>query len=335
MALKLSLDALEALDAIDRRGSFAAAAEALHRVPSALTYTMQKLEQDLGVAVFDRSGHRARLTAAGRALLEQGRQLLGAAADLECRVRRVATGWEAELRIAVDGLLAPEGLLPLLEEFAQVQPATRIRLAREVLDGTWDALASGRADLAIGAAGDGPAGRGFVTRHFADVEFVFAVAPGHALAALPDPLAADDVRRHRAIVMGDTSRTQPTRSVGVLEGQETLTVPDLGTKIAAQVAGLGCGYLPLPAALPHLSARRLIAKAVEGGKPRERTVLAWHSGEVGRALRWFVKRLEQPDVRDLLCGGEVPGAAGAREAPGRGRRARSARPRTPSPDANA
>lgn len=323
MALKLSLDALEALDAIDRRGSFAAAAEALHRVPSALTYTMQKLEQDLGVAVFDRSGHRARLTAAGRALLEQGRQLLGAAADLECRVRRVATGWEAELRIAIDGLLAPEGLLPVFEEFAAVQPATRIRLAREILDGTWDALASGRADLAIGAAGDGPSGRGFVTRHFADVDFVFAVAPGHALAALPDPLGAEDVRRHRAIVMGDTSRTLPTRSVGILEGQETLTVPDLGTKIAAQVAGLGCGYLPLPAALPHLSARRLIAKAVEGGKPRERTVLAWHSGEAGRALRWFVKRLEQPDARDLLCG-EVPGAAPARPAPRRARRAPAA-----------
>jgi DNA-binding transcriptional LysR family regulator len=114
--------------------------------------------------------------------------------------------------------------------------------------------------------------------------------------------------RHRAVVIGDTSRVLPGRTVGVLAGQDTLTVPDLPTKIAAQVAGLGCGYLPLPAALPHLSARRLIAKAVEGAKPRERTVLAWHSGEVGRALRWFVKRLEQRDVRDRLCGGEVPGA---------------------------
>lgn len=320
MTLKLSLDALEALDAIDRRGSFAAAAEALHRVPSALTYTMQKLEQDIGVPVFDRSGHRARLTPAGRELLEQGRRLIAAAADLECRVRRVATGWEAELRIAIDGLLAAEGLLPLVAEFAVVQPATRVRIAREVLDGTWDALVSGRADLAIGAAGDGPTGRGFVTRPFADVEFVFAVAPGHPLARLSDPLRAEDVLSHRAVVMGDTSRVLPTRSTGVLAGQETLTVPDLQTKIAAQVAGLGCGYLPLAAALPYLSARRLIAKAVEGAKPRERTVLAWHSGEVGRALRWFAKRVEQPDAKDLLCGGAVPGAARAPAAAGGRRR---------------
>ena len=57
--MKLSLDGLLVLDAIARKGSFAAAAEELHRVPSAITYTVQKLEQDLGVTLFDRSGHRA------------------------------------------------------------------------------------------------------------------------------------------------------------------------------------------------------------------------------------------------------------------------------------
>lgn len=54
--MRLTLDALQVLDAIERRGSFAAAAEALFRVPSAITYTVQKLEQDLTVPLFDRSG---------------------------------------------------------------------------------------------------------------------------------------------------------------------------------------------------------------------------------------------------------------------------------------
>ncbi|MDX1654422.1 MAG: LysR family transcriptional regulator, partial [Candidatus Competibacteraceae bacterium] len=99
--MRLTLDALAVLDAIDRRGSFAAAAAELTRVPSAITYTIQKLEHDLGVAVFDRSGHRARLTPAGRRLLEEGRQLLRAAGDLERSVKRVATGWETDLCIAV------------------------------------------------------------------------------------------------------------------------------------------------------------------------------------------------------------------------------------------
>lgn len=52
----LTLEALRVMDAIDRRGSFAAAADELGRVPSALSYTMQKLEEELDVVLFDRSG---------------------------------------------------------------------------------------------------------------------------------------------------------------------------------------------------------------------------------------------------------------------------------------
>ncbi|MRR51955.1 MAG: LysR family transcriptional regulator, partial [Rhodocyclaceae bacterium] len=110
--MKISLDALELLDAIDLRGSFAAAAQALHRVPSAITHAVRKLEEDIGVELFVREGRRAQLTAAGRTLLEEGRQLLQAAGELECRVRRVATGWENELSLAVDAALDLTRLFP-------------------------------------------------------------------------------------------------------------------------------------------------------------------------------------------------------------------------------
>ena len=55
MAYAVTLEALRVLEAIHQLGSFAAAAEALFKVPSALTYTVKKLEEDLGVALFDRS----------------------------------------------------------------------------------------------------------------------------------------------------------------------------------------------------------------------------------------------------------------------------------------
>jgi DNA-binding transcriptional LysR family regulator len=74
--MKLSFEVLEALDAIDRTGTFAEAAELLHRVPSSLSYLVQKLESDLDVALFDRTGRRARLTHAGRVVVEDGRRLL-------------------------------------------------------------------------------------------------------------------------------------------------------------------------------------------------------------------------------------------------------------------
>ena len=81
--MRISLEALHVLDAIDRKGSFAAAATELNRVPSAVTYTIQQLEQDLDVLLFDRRGHRAVMTTAGQALLQEGRRLLAAAGEIE------------------------------------------------------------------------------------------------------------------------------------------------------------------------------------------------------------------------------------------------------------
>ena len=133
--MRLSLDALLVIDAIDRKGSFAAAGHELHRVPSAITYTVQKLEEDLDVLLFDRRGHRAKLTAAGRELLNEGRHLLRAAGELEARVKRVATGWEAELRIAYDSIIPVGAMLLLARQFSTENANTRLRFAPEVLGG--------------------------------------------------------------------------------------------------------------------------------------------------------------------------------------------------------
>ena len=135
--MRLSLDSIQVIDSIDRNGSFAAAATELHRVPSAITYSVQQMEQDLDVLLFDRSGHRARLTDAGLELLKEGRHLLRAAADLECRVQQVAKGWESELRLAVDTIIDPEKLYPLLDEFYRQNTGTRLRLSTEVMAGNW------------------------------------------------------------------------------------------------------------------------------------------------------------------------------------------------------
>lgn len=162
--MRLTLDSLSVLDAIDRRGSFAAAAEELHRVPSAVTYSISKLEDDLDVTLFDRSGHRAELTEAGRELLEEGRHLLRAAASLEGRVKRVATGWETELRVAIGDLMNQKSVFKLAQEFYKEQSGTRLRFVEEVYGGTWDALVSSRADLIIGAPAGGPSGGGYATR---------------------------------------------------------------------------------------------------------------------------------------------------------------------------
>lgn len=292
--MKIALDTLEVLDAIDRKGSFAAAAHELHRVPSAITYTVQKLEEDLDVLLFDRRGHRAKLTAAGRELLAEGRRLLRAASELESRVKRVATGWEAELRIAYDSVVPCNAVLELVREFQRQECGTRLRIAAEVLGGCWDALVSGRADIAIGASGDGPAGGGYSTRLLGEVDWVFAVAPDHPLARLPEPLTAADILSHRAVSVADSSRNLSPRTTGLLSGQETLTVHDLAGKRLAQVMGLGVGNLPRDLAEHEAAAGRLVIKATAEPKVSSQLFLAWRTAHKGRALAWFVDRLDEP-----------------------------------------
>lgn len=300
--MKISLDALMVLDAIARKGSFAGAAQEMHRVPSAITYTVQKLEQDLGVKLFDRSRQRARLTAAGEALLHDGRYLLRAADDIECRVRRVATGWESELRIAVDDIIPVERLFPLLREFYAEGSGTRLRLSSEVLNGCWDALIGGRADLVIGAPGDPPPEGAIAVEPMGQFEFVFVVAADHPLAAAAEPLSAEDILRHRAAPAADTSRVLSPRSTGLIDGQDTLTLPGLRAKLAAHIAGLGVGYLPLKWAEPHISAGRLVRKAVAGSKPVASVYCAWHPKNAGKALKWFVAKLRDGGVQAYLRG---------------------------------
>jgi DNA-binding transcriptional LysR family regulator len=294
--MKLSLDALQVLDAIDRRGSFATAADELHRVPSAITYTVQQLEQALDVLVFDRRGHRAKLTPAGRELLDEGRHLLRAASDLECRVQQVARGWESELRIAVDTIVGVEKLYGIATEFYAANTGTRLKLLHEVLAGTWDALVNARADLAIGTSGEIPSGGGFATRSLGHIDMVLCAAPFHALAQQPQPIPDAKIHEQRAVAIADSSRLLPPRTVGLLTGQDTLTVPSLEAKVAALVAGLGVGRLPRWVAEREQYAGRLKILEVEVREASAEAFIAWRPANAGKALKWFLKRLEDPLV---------------------------------------
>ena len=294
--MRLSLEALQVLDAIDRRGSFAAAATELHRVPSAITYSVRQLEEGLGIELFDRAGHRAVLTEAGRELLAEGRRLLLAAADLECRVQQVVRGWESELRIAVDTLIGLEKLFRTVGEFYAESRGTRLRISQEVLGGVWDALASGRADLGIGASGDAPAGRNFTSRRLGRAEMRFVAAPFHPLCSEPQPLSVAAMREHRAVSIADTSRLLPPRTVGLISGQDVLTVPSLEAKTAALVAGLGVGFVPRWIAEREAAAGTLRILSIAGSAPSSELQVAWRPGQEGKALKWFAQRLDDPLV---------------------------------------
>ena len=306
--LRLSLEALQIIDAIDRRGSFSKAGTELHRVPSTISYTVGKLEDDLRVQVFERNGPRIVLTPAGRELLKEGRYLLKAAHDLENRVRRVASGWETELAIGMDSMFSALALGDDIRAFYEMAQHTRLRLVQETLSGAWEALLDRRVDLLVGVAGEGPAGGGYVARPIGEMPFVFVVAASHPLAAMPEPLGRTQLQDYRAVVVADSARSMAPRTVGLLLGQDTLTVPTMQLKYELQLAGFGFGFMPEPCARRAIAAGLLVEKQVEEVREPETFYLAWRSGEDGAALKWWSARMQQAGVFAHLCA-YLPGVA--------------------------
>jgi DNA-binding transcriptional LysR family regulator len=290
--VRLNLDALLILDALDRYGSFAAAAARLYKTPSALSYMVQKLESDLDVTILDRSGHRAKFTDTGKLMLEKGRLLLRAAQDLEQQARYVESGWESEITLGIDASFPFERLLPLIDRFYSQHHHTRLRFSHEVLAGSWESLIYGCADIIIGAICEPPSRAGFAFKPLGRLEYVFAVAPQHPLAALPEPLAKDTVRQHRAVVVRDTSRINTPQNLHILDEQDALTVFNFDAKLAAQLAGLGCGYLPRYLAQPYLARGELVAKSVEGEYCSDAAYFGWRESATGLAVKWWRERLQ-------------------------------------------
>jgi DNA-binding transcriptional LysR family regulator len=304
-APRLDFEALRLVDTVARRGSFAAAAAELGKVPSAITHAVRRLESDLDVLLFDRRGYRARLTSAGEALLRDGRPLLAAVEDLGQRLRLLAGGWEGELRIALDSIYPFSALLPALERFYRAAP-TRLRFLHEVLGGTWDALVTGRADLAIGAADRAPdaapLAAGCRSVALGRVRFVFAVAPAHPLARAAEPIGLVELRSHRQVVVGDTSQRMTPRSSGLVGAPDALVVPSMEAKVAAQLAGLGVGYVPEHLAAEALARGALVARRVQaerGERNTTRVHLAWRADARGKALDWWLAELRTSAPRAL------------------------------------
>ncbi|HEY8608317.1 MAG TPA: LysR family transcriptional regulator [Noviherbaspirillum sp.] len=294
---------LAMLQAISERGSFAAAARALGMVPSALTYRVRQVEDALDVLLFDRRSRQAKMTEAGIELLREGGRLLVEIDAMANRVKRVATGWEPRLTIAVDTIIDRTTILELCEAFFAMQPPTQLRLRHETLSGTLDALTSGQADLALGVMAEAATTAGLQARPLGAPRFVFAVAPHHPLAQEAEPLSDLAIVKHRMVAVADSISRGSGMTLGLLREQDVLTVASMDAKLEAQLRGLGAGFLPAGLAAPHVRTGRLVVKRVERAERELQLSYAWRksgSSPPGRALQWWLQQCENPATREAL-----------------------------------
>ena len=292
MAQKLTLEALETLDMIDRKGSFSAAAAALYRVPSAISYTIQKLEQDIDVSLFKKEGRRSVLTPAGRILLAQGREILDATNKLIETTRQVDSGWESTLNVAVDSIMDINPLFPDISALYGLKPDIEINLFEEVLGGSWEAIKEERADIIVGASEPPTDQQGITLLEIGQIHWLFCVASQHPLAKLSTPLSESDIQAYPAVVVRDSSQRAPHLSRRLFSTQAKMHVQNMQQKINVQKAGIAVGYLPDNRISSELKDGSLMELNIEGQTPVSTPVYAaWKSNNSGKALKWLASRL--------------------------------------------
>ena len=196
-------------------------------------------------------------------------------------------------------------MLELCAKFFDLNPPTRLKLRDETLSGTLEALTSGQADLALGLVAEGSSVAGLQLRPLGSQRFVFAVAPHHPLAGRPEPLSDETIRAHRAVAVADSVQRGGGLTVGLLGGQDVFTVPGMPAKLEAQLRGLGCGFLPECLAQPYIDTGRLVPRRVERAERHIHSSYAWRKtaeATHGKALDWWLARLESPLTRSALLG---------------------------------
>jgi DNA-binding transcriptional LysR family regulator len=232
---RITLEQWRALQAVVEGGSYAKAAEALHKSQSTITYAVQQIQSLLKVKAFQIQGRKAVLTEAGQVLYRRAKTLLEEAAALERGAAEMAQDWQPEIRIAVEIVFPTWLLLECLAEFAKARPETRIEIYETVRSGTQEMLAAGHADIAIGES------VGVHSRLLMPIRVVGVASPQHPLHKLGRPLTERDLKRHRRVFIRDTGSN---RTVDVSGVELRWTVSNKATSIRVVTMGLAFALLP-------------------------------------------------------------------------------------------
>lgn len=293
----LTLDQFQVFTAVVEEGSFSAAARRLNRAQSAVTYAIQKLEEQSGVELFDRSAYRPALTEAGRALSPRAQQILQELAAYRAQARGMAEGLEPELSLVVDSMFPIPALAGALHEFQSEFPSVVTRIYVESIGAAVQPLLEGSVDLGLVLA-MAAGGEELERLRVADIPLLIVAAPTHPLTKVKGAIPVDVLRQHLQLVLTDRSALTRGRDHGVV-ATRTWRLADLGAKRAMLMAGLGWGSMPRHFVEDDLADGRLVSLRPEEwdgfeAMPVLSAVLAYkRRRELGPAGRWMLGRLSQ------------------------------------------
>jgi DNA-binding transcriptional LysR family regulator len=290
----VTIEQLRTLRAVAEAGSFSAAARKLGRVQAAVSQAIDRLEAQLGLRLFDRSGRVPRLTQHGEAVVTAAARVEGDVEALDELVASLKRGAETTLRIVVDVMFPTDSLVAFAKEFSAVHPSIELVLFTEVLSAVTAHVREKRSTFGI-AIEDADM-KDLDQRAIADVRLVSVAAPAHALARGDGPIDAARLSDAVQIVLGEHRHEAERGSDdhGVLSPR-TWRVVDLATKHALIANGLGWGHMPEHVVRDDLRAGRLVGLQLEAWRRpalRRSLVLVRRRDVVmGPVARWAQGRL--------------------------------------------
>lgn len=290
--MAVDLESLRVLNAVVETGSFAKAADRLHKTQSSVSYQISKLEQQLNAQVFDRSSYRAKLTPIGQRILEEGRRLLQQAAYVTRLVDHFSEGWEPKLELVVDGMLPTAPVLGVLKEMTDLAIPTRIQFRTEFLGGVQQRFEQQQADLMLVL--DYQADPACSAISLQALEAVLVVSRQHPLAARQG-LDPRELHAFVELTVHDTSYSTAHGGLQTFGGERVFYLSDFRTKKEALLQGLGFGWMPLEQVRDELQNGQLQEVDYQGGSRYSYSpLLVFRKNEpLGRAGEMLKEKLQQ------------------------------------------
>jgi len=282
---------LDVVSSVARHGSFSAAAQELHRVPSAVSYTVRQLEQWLAVPLFVRRHRDVELTPAGKLFIEQTREVMKNMLDTRRLCQQVANGWSGQLKVTVNAIVKQERCQQLVLDFYRHFPDVELLLGYEEFNSVWDAIADESADIVIGVNSAVPVASRYSFRDMGQLNWLCVVSAQHPLASLSSPLNDDQLRCYPSLCIHDTSRNFPTRETWTLDNQRRLVVPNWISGLDCLRESLCVGMVPTHLVQPLIQQGELVALNLQRQFISSPSYVAWNQDKHSLAMAWVLDYL--------------------------------------------
>ena len=277
--LPYSVRQLQYFVAVAELRGFRRAAEACHVSQPSLSAQVARLEQALGVQLFERDARGVRLTAAGGAVLVRARQVLVAAADVSEAARQQGDPLSGTLRVGVIPTVCPYLLPEVAPALHHALPNLAIVWSEDKTQTLVKQIAEARIDAAIVA--HDPRVGGLDSAVLGDDPFVLAAAPGHPLVKSASPAAPAVLEGVTVLLLedGHCFRDQALAFCGAAGAHEgNLSATGLSTLVQMVGAGTGVTLLPRMAVAVENRRGQLAVRAFKRPAPTRTIVLAWRKG---------------------------------------------------------